>query len=252
MSSNEKFGLGVGVVAESGVELAELALPHARTGDDIERLVALAVVHARKFGRVGEFVVDLHAVDGLGRKRLDGRGDILAEELLAVDEDLLHRLALRLDRAVGDGDAGHLLQQPFDIGVGHDLERSGIVAHRVALLRGAQRLGLLDDRFDLHARLEFQQSEADLRSRDPEGRVEVVIAQESHRKRIFAVGERRNRHRALEGRGEILFLLRGFHRRERQHRSDDALPGVGVDDRGCDAAPLGECRGGEKRQQGSQ
>ena len=47
-------------------------------------------------------------------------------------------------------------------------------------------------------------------------------------------------------------MLREVHRRERQHRSDDALPGVGVDDRGCDAALLGECRGGEKRQQGSQ
>ena len=173
-------------------------------------------------------------------------------EVILRDGRLESYRLLKDGEEVLTGDAGHLLQQPFDIGVGHDLERSGIVAHRVALLRGAQRLGLLDDRFDLHARLEFQQSEADLRSRDPEGRVEVVVAQESPRKRIFAVGERRNRHRALEGRGEILFLLRGFHRRERQHRSDDALPGVGVDDRGCDAAPLGECRGGEKRQQGSQ
>ena len=204
------LGLGVGIVSESGVELAELPLPHTRTGDDVERLVALAVVHARKFGRVGEFVIDLHAIDGLGRKRFDGRGDILAEELFAIDEDLLDRFALRLDRTVGDGDAGHFFQQSFDIGVGDDLERSGVIAHRIAFLRGAQRLGLLDDRLDLHARFEFQHAEVEFRGRNPERRVKVVVADERYRKFVFSVSERRHGNRAFECRGEALLLLRGL------------------------------------------
>ena len=88
-------------------------------GDDVERLITLAVVHAREFGGIAQFVVDLNAVDGLCRQRLDGRRHVLAEEFLAVDEDLFDRLALCLDRTVAHGDARHLLQQALD---GYDAE----------------------------------------------------------------------------------------------------------------------------------
>ena len=79
-------------------------------GDDVERLITLAVVHAREFGGVAQFVVDLDAVDSLCRQRLDGRRHVLAEKFLAVDENLFDRLALCLDRTVAHGDARHLLE----------------------------------------------------------------------------------------------------------------------------------------------
>ena len=117
--------------------------------DDVDGLVSLAVIHTRELGIVAQLVVYLDALHGLRRQRLDCRRYILAEELLAVDEDLLDLLALSLDRAVGDGYARHLLQQSLHIGVGRNLEGIGIIAHRIALLRGAYGLDLLNDGLDL-------------------------------------------------------------------------------------------------------
>ena len=184
-------------------------------------------------------------VEGLGAARL---ADILINgEDEESDEDLLDRLALRLDRAVGDGDAGHLLQQPFDIGVGHDLERSGIVAHRVALLRGAQRLGLLDDGFDLHARPEFDLADVLFGGRDLEGGFRVVVAQKRDYEFIFAVCERRDRHGALEARSGVLFLVGGACRGKFQHGTRDRFAGLGIDHRTRDRPLLGKGGDGEKR-----
>ena len=185
-------------------------------------------------------------VEGLGAARL---ADILINgEDEESDEDLLDRLALRLDRAVGDGDAGHLLQQPFDIGVGHDLERSGIVAHRVALLRGAQRLGLLDDRFDLHAGLEFDPADVLFAGRHPEGGFVIVVTEEGDGESVFVVGQRRNRHGAFIAGSEILFLIRSLDRSDLQHGSGNAFAGIGVKHRSADRTLLGECGHGEKQE----
>ena len=95
-----RLGSRLEIVAVADVHLAELTLTHVSVRDDVDRLVALAVVHTREFGVVAQLVIHLDAIHRLGRQRLDGRGDILAEKLLAVHEDLLHLLALRLDRAV--------------------------------------------------------------------------------------------------------------------------------------------------------
>ena len=247
-----RLGLRVGVITVSSVEFSELSLTHAGLGHDIEGLVPLAVVHARELGRVGELVVNLHALDGLGRQRLDGRRHILAEELLAVHEDFLDLLALGLHRAVRDGDARHLLQQALDVGVGGHLEGPGIIAHRVALLRGAHGLDLLDHGLDLHARLELQHAERHLRRRDAEGRIEGVVAEERYRQSVLPVGERRNRHRSLVGGGEILFLLRIPGRCHGQDRADHALSGVGIHDPSRDGPGLCGGRRREERQQGSQ
>ena len=246
------LGGRLGVVAESGIELSELPLPHAGFRDDVERLVSLAVVHAREFGRIGELVIDLHPVDGLGRQRLDRRGDILAEELLAVDEDLLDLLALRLDHAVRHGDAGHLFQQSLHVGVVRHLERPGVVAHRIALLRRPHGLHLLDHRLDLHARFEAQRAEIQTRGRQPERRVEVIVPDERYRQGIFPVGERGDRRGTLVPRRKALFLVRRLRRSNRQHGADDAVPGFRIDDRRCHAALLGEGCGREERQQGCQ
>lgn len=94
-----------------GVHLAEYGGFHLVVGDDVDRLVAVAVVDARKFGLIAQFVEHLHRLHRLGGQGLDGRGHVVAEKLAAVDEDLLHRLALRLDAAAVHRDAGHLGQQ---------------------------------------------------------------------------------------------------------------------------------------------
>ena len=216
--------------------------------NDVEGLVALAVVHARKFGRVAQLVIDLHTVHGLRRKRLDGRRHVLAEELLAVDENLLDLLALRLDRTVRHGDAGHLLQQPLDVGVVGDLEGSGVVTYRIALLRGAQRLGLLDDRFDLHAGLEFDPADVLFAGRHPEGGFVIVVTEEGDGESVFAVGQRRNRHGAFIAGSEILFLIRSLDRSDLQHGSGNAFAGIGVKHRSADRTLLGECGHGEKQE----
>ena len=244
------FGLGIRIVAQPGVEFSELALAHVRVGDDVDGLVALAVVHARKFGRIAQFVVHLDAVDGLCRQRLDGRGDIFAEELLAVDENLLHLLALRLDRTVVHRDAGHLLQQPFHIGIGNHLERAGVVAHRVAFLRRAQGLGFLDHGFDAHARLEPDFAQALPGGLHPEGRFVGVIAEKRHRQAVFAVGQRRNRNTAFVGRREVLFLVRRSDGSHRQHGAGHRFSGLVVENRCRDRASLlsGRRQGNEHKQ----
>ena len=249
-----RFGdvVGVGLIAVSRIDLAENALTHGLVRHDIDGFVALAVVHAREFGGVAQLVVDLDAVDRLRGQRLDGRRHVLAEELLAVDEDLLDLLALGLDGSVGDRDAGHLLQEALDVGVVGHLERSGVVAHRIALLRGAQRLGLLDDRLDLHARLKLQLAEVLPCGRDLERGVVVVVTQERHHERIFAVGERRKRHGTLVARRGVLFLVRIVRRGEGQHGSGDAFARVGVENGGRHGAPLRARCDGDERKQGSQ
>ena len=246
------FGGRLGIVTESGVELSELSLAHSGFGDDIEGLVPFAVVHTRELRGIGELVVDLHAVDSLGRQRLDRRGDVLAEELLAVDEDLLDLLALGLNHAVRHGNTRHLLQQPLHVGIVRHLECPGVVAHRIALLRRPHGLHLLDHRFDLYAGLEFQRPEVQARGREPEGRIEVVVADKRHRKGIFAVGQRGDRRRAPVARRKTLFLLRSAGRSHGQHRSHDTVSGLRIDDRGRHAALLGKRRHGKQRQQGRQ
>ena len=243
-----RLGLRIGIVTVAGVELAELPLPHVLVRDDVDGLIALAVVHARELGRIGEFVVDLDVLHRLGRQRLDGRGHVLAEKLLAIDEDLLDLLALRLDRAVGHRDAGHLLQEPFDIGVARNLERIGIVAHRIAALRGAHRLDLLDHGLDLHARPQTDRAQRARRTGDVElGRI-VVVAEERHAQLVLAVGESRDRNGPLVGRGRILLLVRIGRRGDRQHGARDRIAGLVVDDRRREGSPLGEGRRREERE----
>ena len=244
------FGPGVGIVAESGIELAELSLTHVLARHDVDGLVALAVVHARELGRVAQLVVDLYPFDGLCRQRLDGRGDVIAEELLAVDEDLLDLFALGLDRTVGHRDARHLFEQPLDVGIVRHLEGSGVVAHRVAALRRAQGLDLLDDGFDLHAGLELQHAEVLPRRVHRKGEGQLVVAQKGHRQRVASVGQLRKRYDALVGRGHVELLVGVLVGNHCYHGADHALPRIGIDHRRGNGARLCEGGGSEERQQG--
>ena len=67
------LGLGFGIVADSGIELSEQPLAHARTRDDVDGLVSLAVIHARELGVVAQLVVHLDAIYGLCGQRVERR-----------------------------------------------------------------------------------------------------------------------------------------------------------------------------------
>ena len=244
--------IGFGIISIARIEFSELALTHARFGYNIEGLVPLTVVHAGELGRIREFVVNLDTVYSLGRQRLDGRRHILAEKLLAIDENLLDLLALGLDRTVGDGNTRHLLEQTLDIGIGRHLEGPGVVAHRIALLRSTHRFHLLDHGFDLHARLEAQHTEIYLRSRHTESRIECIVTQEGDRESVFTVAERREGDEALVGRRGILFLVGCRRGSQRQHRTDHLVAGVGIHERCRDGSLLREGGNGKQHHEGCQ
>ena len=175
------FGFRVGVVTVTGICLTEYALTHIFACDDVDRLITFAVVHTRKLGLVAQLVVNLDPFDRFGRQGLDRRCHVLAEKLLAIDEYFLDRFALRLDSAVIDRNAGHLLQQPLDVGIGSHLERIGIIAYRIALLRSAECLHLLHYGLDGDGRLpQCDLSQVFGRLRHPKLLFGLFISHESH------------------------------------------------------------------------
>ena len=127
-------GILVIIVTVTGIELTELSLTHMFVGYDVQSLVSLAVVHTRELGLIAQFVIDFDTIDRLCGQRLDSSRYVLAEELLTIDKDLLDCLALSFNLTIVDVDTGHLLQQTLDVRVVRHLERTRIIAHRVALL----------------------------------------------------------------------------------------------------------------------
>ena len=236
------FGFRIGIVTESGIKPTELSLTHTGTGHDIQCLVAFAVIHARELGRIAQLVVDFDSLDRLGRQRLDGRRDIFTEKLLPVDIDFLDLLALRFDRTVVYGDTGHLLQKALDIGIVRHFESRGIVAYRIAFLRGAHLLHLLDNGFDAHTGLQFQFAEILLCRCNTKFSLEIVIAQKLHRKRIGPISQRWNGHDTRIGRCEILFLLRIGRRYQCHDRTGNAFARIAIDDSSRNPSLLGPCR----------
>ena len=106
---------------------------------------------------------------------------IKAHSKRTVDEYFLDRFALRLDSAVIDRNAGHLLQQPLDVGIGSHLERIGIIAYRIALLRSAECLHLLHYGLDGDGRLpQCDLSQVFGRLRHPKLLFGLFISHESH------------------------------------------------------------------------
>ncbi len=208
-----------------GVHLAEYGGFHLVVGDDVDRLVAVAVVDAREFGLIAQLVEHLHRLHRLGGQGLDGRGHVVAEKLAAVDEDLLHRLALRLDAAAVHRDAGHLGQQLVGVGVGHHLISRRVVDYGVAVDGGAHGL-----RGDAHG--------VDLLRvllHHPSGHVEGLAARDRYHLHRILVTERRCRYSVLTlghrlelecaayGRGGVFLLERVAQRREFEHGAHYSL-----------------------------
>ena len=140
--------LPVRLVTHTCVHLTKLPLTHILLGDDVDGLETLTIVHTRELGIVAQLVEYLDTIYRLCRQRLDSGVYILTKELLAIYEDLLDGLTLRLDRSVGDGDTRHLLQETLHIGIVRHLECSCAVAKCVAILRCTHRLGGLDHLLD--------------------------------------------------------------------------------------------------------
>ena len=101
----------------------------------VDRALLLAVGNARELGHVRLLVVHGDLLDGVRGKILQCDRGIVAEELLAVHEDLRDLLALCRDRPVGiDVDAGKPPQQLLDRRVGRRRKRLHVVAEGVALI----------------------------------------------------------------------------------------------------------------------
>ncbi len=129
-------------------------LPVAKRGlgDDIQRLLRVAVVETRKTALFALLVKYLDPVDGIGGQVFEHRVGVGAEEWLAIYEHLLHLLALRLGFARGiDRDARHLANEVAGRGVGVSFEGFRVEAGGVAALHGLHFLARHDDRFEGHA-----------------------------------------------------------------------------------------------------
>ena len=233
-----------------GIHLTEDGGLHLVVGDDIDGLVAVAVVDAREFGLVAQLVEHLNRLHGLGRYGLYGRSHIVAEELAAVDKDLLHGLALNLDRPAVNLYARHLREQLVGVGVRHDLIRRGVVDDCVAVDGGAYGL-----RGDVH-RLDTRRILLHGPCRHVEGLARLdlhllrygLVAEERRRKAILTRGEALELIGAAYGRRGIFAVGGVAHRHDLDDGAHDALL-VGIDNRSGDGAAicLRRCRNDYER-----
>ena len=132
--------VNLGLVAVTCIYLTEYTLTHILVSDDIDSLVALAIVHARELGVIAELVEYLYALYRLCGKRVKRRRYVLAEELLTIDKNLLYGLTLCLYLTICNGDTRHLLEQALHVSIVCHLESIGIVSYRITLLRCADSL----------------------------------------------------------------------------------------------------------------
>ena len=58
-----RHAVGLRLVAVAGIDLTEYALTHTCAGDQIQRLVAVAIVATRELGLIAELVEDLDRLD---------------------------------------------------------------------------------------------------------------------------------------------------------------------------------------------
>ena len=84
---------------------------------------------------LGEFVVDLHFLHSVGRQVVEHHGVVASEELLAVEQQALHELAIVVDLSVLlQLHARHLLDEGIEHRAFCQLEGIGIVDQRVATI----------------------------------------------------------------------------------------------------------------------
>ena len=115
----------IGAVAR--IDRAEPTVVHAFLHGKVDDRFVITVVYARETGKVALAVDDLQFVDHLGGDILAGYRGVVTEELLAVDENLFHFLAVGGDLAVtAHLDARQTLEQVLDHGIGLGLIGVGI------------------------------------------------------------------------------------------------------------------------------
>ena len=120
--------------AITGIDSAKPPVVHAFFHGQVDDGLVIAVVNAREACQVTLAVNDLQLVDHLGRDVFAGHSGVIAEELLAVDKDFLHFLAIGRDLAVtAHFHAGQTLQEVLDHGIGLGLIGIGIELYGVFL-----------------------------------------------------------------------------------------------------------------------
>ena len=119
---------GIAVVgAVARINRAEPSVVHTFLDGEVDDRLVLAVVHTRQAGQVTLAVDDLQLVDHIGGNVFRGHCGVVAEKLLAVDENLAHLLAVGGDFAVtAHLNARQTLEQVLDHGIGLCLIGVGI------------------------------------------------------------------------------------------------------------------------------
>ena len=127
---------GVAVLGTAGqVEVGHVAAVHTFLNSKVEHGLLIAVLNAGDAGLVALLVVELHVLDDVHGQVLQRRLDVAEHELLAVEQNLLHLLAVHGDVAVlVDLGARHALDQLLDgraLGrsVGFGVEHQRVLAH---------------------------------------------------------------------------------------------------------------------------
>ena len=117
------------------IEIHNPALLHTLLDTKVEHRLLLAIVDARHTAIIALLVVSLDLLDHLGRNILHRHLSVIIKELLAIDKNLLDRLAIDLDRAViAHLDPRQLLHQ--------------LLKHRP--LRHPESISIVDKRISLH------------------------------------------------------------------------------------------------------
>ena len=178
----------VGAIAR--IDGAKPAVVHALLDGEVDDGLVIAIVHASEACQVALAVDDLELVDHVGWDILAGHGGIVAEELLAVDEDLFHFLAIGGDLAIGAHlDARQALEQVLDHGIGLGLIGVGIELDGILLDRDgaldAHNDGLLEHD---GVRIHLDHADVDIPAILADGDVldHVVVAQIGEAQQVLA------------------------------------------------------------------
>lgn len=235
--------------AVGAVEAAEGAPPLVGKRHDVERRVPFAGVDARELRLVALRVVDVDALDHVGRNVADGRHHVVAEELASVDVDALHGAPLGFDAAVGDLQSGHLRDQRFGVGAERDLVGRGAVGERVAAHRRTERRG-----FDGHlvdgfgAGREPQRIEPDGCRADPQVAAQRVVTERGDGEAVVPVRHAGERSASVDVRSGIEWRRRGVGAAAQLgHGAHDGLARRPVGD--AETHLCGLCRGGRGAEQ---
>ena len=122
------------VVAAAGHRAAEHAVHHALLDTEVDDRLFFPVIDAGEFGLLGLFLHHLHLLHQFGGDVLGGQLGVVQEEGLSVDGYLGDGLTVGSDGSVfGHLDPRKLLQKVYQHVVVGNLERGGVVLHRILL-----------------------------------------------------------------------------------------------------------------------